>query len=202
MGVKKTQNSKLKTQSLEFYFFALAVTGKGISGGDRIFIEFARQWGRKHKINIFTSWEGRRLCKKQNLSGKNIRIISINNKPLERFFLLNYLYKILSGIKLGLSLTINHQPLTIIHYPLSITHQPLTIIYSASDFWMDSLPAIILKLRFPKVIWAAAWYQTAPKPWIGYSEGERVERYNFKALLYWLIQQLVKPLISNFSDFV
>jgi len=67
---------------------------------------------------------------------------------------------------------------------------------------MDSLPSLILKLRFPQVKWVAAWYQTAPKPWIGFSEGEREIRYNFRAFLYWLVQQPIKPVILKFADFV
>ena len=75
-------------------------------------------------------------------------------------------------------------------------------LYSCSEFWMDSLPAFILKLRYPKITWVAAWYQTAPNPLKGYAEGEREEKYNFKALLYWFAQLPVKPIIARFADCV
>lgn len=73
-----------------------------------------------------------------------------------------------------------------------------TYIYSASEFWMDSLPCLILKLRYPKIKWVAAWYQTAPNPLKGFSEG----RYKLSAFYYWLMQKPIKPLISRFADFV
>lgn len=93
-----------------------------------------------------------------------------------------YISKILFGIYLGFKLKLKDGDTA----------------YSASEFWMDSLPALILKLRFPKVKWAAAWYQTAPNPISGFSGG----RYRFSALLYWLVQLPIKPLISKFADFI
>lgn len=166
------------TNKINFYFFALAVAGKGISGGDRIFIEFARRWSEKYPLRLFTSFEGAKLCKKQNLRNRHLKISSINNKTFEEIFFLNYLYKILAGIIVGFRLAINHQS--------------STIIYSASEFWMDSLPAFILKIRYPKIRWVAAWYQTAPSPLSGY----------IWSLPYWLVQLPVKPIIKRYSDFI
>lgn len=77
-----------------------------------------------------------------------------------------------------------------------------TIVYSASEFWMDSLPAFILKLRHPNISWMAAWYQTAPNPLIGYKEGERGVSYRLSAFYFWFMQQPIKPLIKKWADFV
>ena len=55
-------------------------------------------------------------------------------------------------------------------------------VYSASDFWMDSLPAFILKLKGQK--WIAGFYLFAPK-------SNRV---------YWLTQKLSYWLILRFAD--
>lgn len=66
------------------------------------------------------------------------------------------------------------------------------MVYSASEFWMDSLAAFILKLRYQKIVWAAAWYQTAPNPLEGFSG----------FLPYWLVQLPIKPLIDRFANFV
>jgi len=173
---------------INFYFFALAVSGNGISGGDRIFIEFARRWSKKYHLKVFTSFEGARLCKKQDLKGGYFKILSLGNKVFESIFLLNYLYKIFAGIKLG--------------FTLKLENTPENFVYSASEFWMDSLPALIIKLRYPRVIWVAAWYQTAPNPFKGYAEGNREKKYKFSALLYWLSQLPVKPLIANFASYV
>ncbi len=215
MGVKKKQ---------EFYFFALAPTGSGISGSDRIFIELARQWSREILVTIFTTEEGVSMVKIQRLINskskilnqkqfqnleiqnkkeKGLRVVRVEEKGLPKNFFLKYFYKIFLGIKLGFSLTINHQSSIINHQPLTINHQTPTIfLYSSSDFWMDSFPAVILKIRNPKFVWVSTCYQTAPNPFKGYSEGEREKKYFLRALLYWLSQLPVKLLIKKFADFV
>ena len=38
--------------------FALAAYGKGLSGGDRIFIEFARRWSKNFPVEIYVWKEG------------------------------------------------------------------------------------------------------------------------------------------------
>lgn len=159
--------------------FAMAAQGKGISGSDRIFIEFARRWSKKHQVEIYTSESGKRMCTALNLPARVI----IHSYP---FGFLEYLSKILFGIYLGFKL----KP------------EDGDMVYSASEFWMDSLPAFIFKLRLSKIKWVASWYQTAPNPLVGFAEGKRQERYRWKALLYWSTQLLIKPLISRFADFI
>ncbi len=164
--MKKTNN---------IYIFALGATGEGISGGDRIFIEFTRRWSEKIKLEIYTSQSGKRMCEVSNLP-KHVVI-----HPY-KFGILEYLHKILLGIFLGLTLKIDDN----------------SIVYSASEFWMDSLPALILKLRFPNIKWVASWYQTAPNPVLGFWGG----RSRLRALAYWLVQLPIKPLVSRFADFI
>ncbi|MBU2566766.1 glycosyltransferase family 4 protein [Patescibacteria group bacterium] len=158
---------------------ALGAAGEGISGGDRIFIEFTRRWSEKCKVKIYTSQSGKRMCEALNLPPRVI-VHDFN------FGFIEYLSKILFSIYLGWKLKLENND----------------IVYSASEFWMDSLPGFILKLRFPKIKWVASWYQTAPNPLVGFAEGKRQERYRWKALLYWLAQLPIKPLISYFSDFI
>ncbi len=170
----------------QIYIFALAATGQGISGGDRIFIEFARRWSREIPVIIYLSQEGREMCRRQNLNVSNIKYQISNIK--KKIFFINYIEQILSGIKIGLT--------------LKLENSKDIIIYSASEFWMDSLPVFFLKLRFPKIRWVAAWYQTAPNPLKGFSEGEAGRRNRLRAFIYWLIQLPIKPLISGFADYV
>lgn len=171
------------------HFFALGALGKGLSGSDRIFIEFARRWSKEFRVNIYLWTEGYEMCQRQNLKNKNITFRVSIMEPWKNFgFVLNYFARILEGIRLG--------------FTLNLKNNDSTILYSASDFWMDTLPCFILKLRSPKVKWVATWYQTAPNPFIGYAEGKREEKYRFKVLLYWLSQFPIKPLISYFADFV
>lgn len=173
----------------KFYFFALAATGWGISGSDRIFIEFARIWSKKKPVKIFVWREGYQMCQRQQLTGSNISYQISSMEPWYKFgFIANYFARVIEGIKTGLI--------------LKVANPESSVLYSASEFWMDSLPALILKLRYPKIKWVAAWFQTAPKPWVGFTEGERVNTYRLRAFLYWFAQLPIKPLIEKFADFI
>ena len=172
----------------KIYIFALAAHGKGISGGDRIFIEFARHWSADYPVEIFVWEEGFKMCQRQGLDVLSIMYYVSSMNPWKHLgFIINYLARIVEGVKIGLT--------------LKIKDPENTIVYSASEFWMDSLPALFLKLRYPNVRWIAAWYQTAPMPLKGFSE-ENKQRISFSSLLYWLVQLPIKPLISKFADFV
>jgi len=173
----------------KIYIFALAATGSGISGSDRIFIEFARRWSKICPIEIYVWEEGYKMCQSQNLNSSNIKYLVSNMEPWKNFgFIVNYIGRIIEGIKIGLT--------------LKTKEDTRIVIYSASEFWMDSLPAFILKIRNSNIKWVAAWYQTAPFPWKGYSEGNRGNKYHFSALIYWLIQFPIKSLIKKQANLV
>jgi glycosyltransferase involved in cell wall biosynthesis len=170
--------------------FAMAASGEGISGGDRIFIELSRVLRRDHKVDIFTWEDGERMIERQRPEkndNNHITLISMKRWCKYGFFVC-YLSRIIGGI--------------IKAFQIKLENSPRTIFYSASEFWMDSLPVFILKLRYPKAQWVASWYQTAPNPFRGYAEGDRKKKYNISAFFYWLAQLPIKPLITHFADFV
>lgn len=173
---------------LNFHIFAVAALGKGLSGGDRIFIEFAKRLSKTNPVSIYVWKEGYEICKREGLSaGVIFNVIKVN--PWCRWgFLICYLARILSASFKALS--------------ISLENSNSTIVYSASEFWMDSLPTFILKLRFPKIKWVAAWFQTAPNPLIGFSEGKRENVYRVSAFYHWFMQLPIKPIIKNFADLV
>ncbi len=185
------------TEIKKLHIFALAAQGEGISGGDRIFIELSRRWSNKFPITIYVTNDGYEMCTRQKLvSNKNLKFTIVELGVLGRFgFLGNYISRIVAGIKLGISIlpTTNYPP-------------PNTFLYNASEFWMDSLPCIVLKIKFPKIKWIATWFQTAPSPFSGYTEQrtngneQRSNKYRMSALLYWLSQLPIKPLISRLAD--
>ena len=182
--IKKKSSSKDKPH---FLFFAYAAVGSGISGSDRIFIELAKRWNKTNDVHIYVTEEGLAMTKKQELSDKHIHVTKMNQ--WYAFSLLgHYIARIILGIYKGLSLTLDNPE--------------QTIIYSASEFWMDSLPGLFLKLRYPTVCWVGTWYQTAPNPLAGFAEGDRKETYRFKALLYYLAQLPIKPLLGRFTDYI
>lgn len=168
--------------------FALAALGEGLSGSDRIFIEFARRWSKKASVSIYVWEEGYLMCQRQNLSSENIKFkVSNMNFWAKLGFLINYFARILESVRLGLT--------------LKIKNDKNTVLYSASDFLMDTFPAFFLKLRYPTVQWIASWYQTAPSPLRGFSEGGRENRYFLSSFIYWLSQLLTRPLVVK-SDLI
>lgn len=159
---------------MKLIFFSLASVGKGISGGDRIYIEFAKRWSQKAPLTIFISQDGFEMCKRQGLTGEKI---DFKISDYSKFgFVLNYFSKIAYGIWLGII--------------YKIDNPSETIVYSATEFWMDSLPSFILKVRYPSIKWVATWYQTAPNPLIGRG-----------SLWYWLAQLPIRPLIWGFANY-
>lgn len=176
-------------KDLKFIFFALMAWGEGISGGDKISVELARRWSKSFPVIIYLWEEGYKMYMRQNLDPKRINFEIINMSPWRNLgFFINYVARILAGILLALK--------------IKLENEKNTVVYSATEFWMDSLPGLILKLRFPKIIWVATWFQTAPNPLVGFKEGNRVLSYRFYALPYWLIQLPIKPLIKKWADFV
>ncbi len=185
LNLRKIKIMKIR----KFTIIALAAQGLGLAGGDRIFIELSKRWQKFFPIEVLVSQDGYALCQRQNLTKDQVDYRVIDLGPTFKYgFLLNYLSRIIVGIYLGLSLRMNNDP--------------SAFIYSASEFWMDSLTCFILKIRHRQIRWVAAWYQTAPNPLSGFSEGLRKNRYLTSALVYWLVQLPIKPLISQFADYV
>lgn len=173
-----------------FHIFANAALGQGLSGSDRIFIELSRRLSKKYPVTIHVWKEGYQMCLSQNLrSDKNLKyqILQIGFW-CNLGFVICYFARVIQAIKEAII--------------LEIPNDESSICYSASEFWMDSLPAFILKLRFPKARWVAGWFQTAPNPLQGFSQGRRENTYKLSALYYWVMQLPIKPLIKYFADFV
>ncbi len=171
------------------YIFALAASGLGISGGDRIFIETSRVLSENNKIKIFVWSEGFAMCKRHDLKKPNIEYHVSEMWPFKNFgFAINYFARIIEGIRLGLT--------------TEVENNKDTVVYSASEFWMDCLPGFILKMRFKDIKWVTAWFQTAPNPLKGFTEGGRRDRYRLSALPYWLAQLFMKPLIKKAAGLI
>lgn len=169
-----------------YHIFANAALGKGLSGGDRIFIELAKRLRQTNPVTIYVWKEGYEICKSQSLT-EGIEFKILNVAPWCKLgFFICYLARIIKAVWNSLFVKLDKD----------------NIIYSASEFWMDSLPAIVLKIRYPKIKWIAAWFQTAPNPVIGFAEGSREKTYRLSALYYWLMQLPIKPLVSRYADLV
>jgi glycosyltransferase involved in cell wall biosynthesis len=176
---------------IQLHIFAFASHGVGISGGDRIWIELVRRWQQKFPIAIETWKEGKEMAERQSL--KENTGLRFNIYELGFFcnlgFVLCYFARIFKGIWVGLT--------------LKIENNSSTYIYNASEFWMDAFPCILIKMRYPKITWVAAWYQTAPNPLKGFSEKTRSgQTYKLRAFAYWITQLPIKPLIKKYANYV
>src|SRR4029078_1993999 len=182
----------MQKEKSNLYIFAFAAHGSGISGGDRIFIELARRWSKKIPIMIFVDAEGYEMCRRQNLvENGQLRFKIYNLGIFGRLgFVISYIARIILSLAVSSRLAI--------HLP-----DKSVFIYNASEFWMDSFPSIILKLRYGKNIeWIASWYQTAPNPLKGFTQGGRRETYKLSAFFYWCMQLPIKPFVKKYADTV
>lgn len=176
MGINKTK----------FVFLSFASFGEGLSGGDRIYIELARRWGNKYETTVCTTHEGLNMCKTQKLEASKLTIKDMGPKSPSSNFFIHYLFRIYIGLRFA--------------FTAKLKNNTNTLVYSSSEFWMDSLPAAILKIRFRKIQWIATWYQTAPNPLKGFKEINREKFYLLPALYYWFAQLPIKPLIKRYAD--
>lgn len=158
----------------------MASQGEGISGGDRIYIEFAKNWSKNFEIDIITWKEGINMMKRNDLlPNRKIHIHTLNNnKHME------YIPRIIHSIKYAIN--------------LKLDPTEKIFVYMSSEFWMDCFGGVIVKYRYPQISLVATWYQTAPNPLNGFGKN----RYRFKSIPYWFVQQISKPLIRKYADIV
>lgn len=177
----------------ELCILAASPVGEGLSGGDRIFIELARDAARLKIPTTIISWTaGFTMCKKTDLfPEKNIKFLDLKMDKIDSLgFFLSYLGRIVKSILWSLSYS----------FPRGDTSS--IILYTASDFWMDVIPSFILKIRFPHLVWAGTFYLTAPNPFKGYDEGGEWKLPTLKGIIYWLLQLPMYWLIRLFAQFV
>lgn len=181
-----------KVNTFIFHIIAMSPVGNGLSGGDRIFIELARNFSRnKNPVKIVTWLDGINMCKRQNLvSKKDCEFYEISMGIWQKLgFFVCYLARIMKGIDWAVKYTINKD---------GKKH----IIYSASDFWMDAMPAFILKIKNPQIIWIGTYYLAAPNPFIGFKEKGKWHIPSIKAIVYWLQQGVIYLLLKWKADII
>lgn len=164
--------------NLSFNIVANAVWGpEGLSGGDAIFIEIARFLVKRGvEVNIFTWEDGIELCQNNHLTGVNFHLISARKYPKFGFYPL-YIMRTIMGIKkIKEVLTLQ-----------KIANKKV-IIYSASDFWPDSMPAIFYKNRLRKSKWIAGFYLFSPR--------------NLRNLPFLLSQKIIFWLVAKYADLI
>lgn len=174
----------MKKSNLTINIIANAALGPSLSGGDRIFIESARRWAKwGHKVNIYVWEEGLRMCQRNKLTGVNYILWPIGRlKKLG--FTATYLLRTIKGC--------------FEVYKMKL-QKGKVVIYSASDFWPDSLPGFLMSQRL-KAPWAAAFYLFAPNPFKGFTGDYQLP--SLRSLFYFLGQRPIYWFIKKFADLI
>lgn len=166
----------------------MAAVGKGLSGSDRIFIELSKNLrGKGYRVTLYLWEEGYRMCQTQGLTGVGYILWHVGSIAKLGFFF-NYVARIIRSVTSSLL--------------LKLDNNKNTIIYSASDFWMDSIPGWILKMRYPKVIWVGTFYLKAPSPFLGFRESGNKKIPSIKDTIYWFMQKPTFFLIKNYANLI
>lgn len=167
---------------MRLYVIANWMQGSELSGGDRILIELSRQLSKQMEVVLLVSEEGWAICRREGLEGVEHRLWA--SDYFNRFgYPVSYLYRTINSLAKSARLKINAGD----------------IIYSSSDFWPDSIPAFVLKMRY-NMTWVAGFYLFAAKPWLAASpyKGRRF----FIGFFYWLTQIPVHWLVRQKADLV
>ena len=167
----------------KLFVIANWMQGTALSGGDRIFIELVKRWKLQLNITLFLSKEGSAICQRHALGIINKKVWSSDFMSRWGYFV-DILYRTFNSM-------IN---------AFSVKTIAGDIIFSTSDFWPDSFPALILKKRNPKITWIAGFYLFAPKPWQKNSP-YRGKRF-LTGLLYWIGQLPAYYIIRKFADII
>ena len=159
------------------------VQGSGMSGGDRIWIEFVRAWKKAgHAVAVMTSEEGRAMMIRSGLDITKVPVWSLVDRPQ------SWISEALMFFTRTLR-TCYKSATT-----MWLIDAGAQVVYSVSDFWPDTLPALIAKIRYPKITWVAGFYLFAPAPW------RRPLREWIRGWTYWLTQKIAYRLIIRYSD--
>lgn len=158
-----------------------------LSGGDRIIVECSKRWAKEDvAITFYTVQRGLEFCKSYTL---DVNYEVLLSSKADRFgFLPSYFARTVCGC------------LKAMFGKFSFNNKDSVVVYSASDFWPDSLPAWILKMRFKNVYWIAGFYLFASSP---LSKDSPYKGKLFpKGLFYYLSQKPVCRLIKKHASMV
>jgi hypothetical protein len=162
MTARSTNNRLL------FYCIGNSRTERNFDGGARIFVEMTKKWLEEgYSVNFLTTIENYDVCQRYGVSGVNYAFIPSYSGISNLYFC--YVARTLRACIWSLT--------------VKIPRVKDIVVYSGSDFWPDSVPAWLLKMRFPRVKWVAAFYLFAPSPFNKGSPYKGVRR--LKGLFYY-----------------
>ena len=169
------------------------LTNTGLSGGDRILSELIKYVSQKYQCALLGSGECiSQLNRYKALDNVVCYESSKLKKTILKYNFINYFIHTINRSFFGI--------ISIVKYWREI--KTYKYIYSASDFYPDTIPAFIIKVFYPKIIWISGFYLFAPKPFQKNNPYKTsVSRYII-GLNYWFTQLFTFLIVKKFSDFV
>ena len=161
-----------------------------MSGGERIAIELARQWAASGKARVTVI--GSNLTETlwgDYLAGFPISFRRIVQLKEGENLLFSYLKRVAMGIAFACRFRMDKQA--------------VNLVYSASDFWPDSLTGLFLYLRNrDRCHWIAGFYLFAPNPLKGFVEKGSWRLPTVRNSAYWLSQKPIYIIVKHLASVV
>jgi glycosyltransferase involved in cell wall biosynthesis len=152
----------------------------GMSGGNRIFIELAKNWVKTgHQVTVFTSPVGKQICQANDLMGA--RYVTW---PAQNFRFLGIFGQYFVGVFWGLWNALK-----------SWRGFENVIVWSTSDFWPDALSGLLFKIINPKCFWIASVFMFAPNPF-------KQTKFYVKAFLHFITQKPIYFLSKKIAQMI
>lgn len=172
-------------------FLANNNIGTGLSGGDRIFIEFLRHWKDKLDLTLLGSEEAMAMATVRDVADFRYIGSDSRNAAANPYTLPGLFQHLVRRWRQG-QRTVKQNWKTI---------ADADAIYSVSDAYPDSLPGAYIKWRRKsEVTWIAGYYLFVPHP---FSRRSPYKGKNWlRGALYWLMQVPSYYLVNRYADFV
>jgi glycosyltransferase involved in cell wall biosynthesis len=149
---------------LKIYMVSFNTVGTGISGSDKIFVEFAKVFvDMGHQVYLLVSDEMYRICQREHLD--KATYIRLETFKYNKW-----------GFYLGIIIR------TILGSIITRRYAAPDIVYSASDFWPDVIPSVLLKKKHGNCRWIAGMYMFAPNPFKGFEYSNQKEKWQLPRL--------------------
>lgn len=172
---------------MKIIFISLWTQGTGMSGGDDIWINLAKQWSKKNKITILCSQEAKSIAIREGL--KKVTYVVVSKKlGKNNLKIWNIIPNLIKRTVDGISFVLNNKSFFL----------NFDAIYSVSDFWPDSIPSFVIKNINKNITLVSSLYLFAPGP-LSKDSPYKGKRYLI-GLLYFLVQRPIIWLIRMFAD--
>ncbi|MCG2796580.1 MAG: glycosyltransferase family 4 protein [Actinomycetia bacterium] len=161
-----------------------------MSGGERIAIELTRNWVSSGNVKVVV--QGSNLTEalwRRYVEDPRISFSKISNLNENESLLHSYPKRVFQGIRYAFGLNMNPEV--------------ENLLYTASDFWPDSLPGLIIYLRNrDRCRWIAGFFMFAPNPLKGFRENGPWRLPSVRNIVYWASQKLAYHVVRRFADAV